>query len=177
VHGGVQLRVAQRALPPSLVPRHDGRVAVAAPEQILREVEPRPGEPPRPEDGVRGRHPVAPHQHRVPPRAVGAHVGHHAAPLPEQRPEPRGLGHRPVVEPRVPEHRSGRAALVREAAERGDRRALDRLGGRRPDRRGRRLRDSGQAARRRTRAPSSPGSAPDRCCRGRSRGRTRAAAG
>ena len=84
-HRVVEFREGHRAARAVLAPAHDGLATVAAAQQVLRVVEPRPGEPPR------AGHRVAVFQDRVPGRR-----GDDAAELPEQRPEPLAILDRPA---------------------------------------------------------------------------------
>ena len=91
----------QRPAAPPLVARDDRRRPVATPQEILREVEPRPREPLRPGSPMRRGHAVAIDQHRVPwqgrPWPLPSRCRDHPGQPPELRPEPLGLTYRPGV--------------------------------------------------------------------------------
>ena len=82
-----QIGIADAPLKTGLVPEDEGVAAVAAPQKVLREIEPRLGEP------VRAGHLVAVDEHR---RALAR--SDHAAEIPRVGPELLGMVDRPAVE-------------------------------------------------------------------------------
>src|SRR5207253_3819947 len=82
-----EIRIAYAPLVAGLVPEDERLAAVAAPQEVLREIEPRLGEP------VRARHLVAVHEDRG---ALARRL--YAAEIPDVGPELFGVLHRPAIE-------------------------------------------------------------------------------
>ncbi len=93
-----QLAIGQRPLPAALVPEDQRRPVVGVPEQVLREVEPRPGEPAGARAGSGGAmrsRPTTTSSHGRPP---GPLLADHAAERPHLGPERLGALDRPAIE-------------------------------------------------------------------------------
>ena len=86
-HVAGEVGVAHAALEAALVPEHERVALVAAPEQVLGEIQARVRKP------LGAWHLVAVHQHRA-----ALFRSDHAAPVPDLRPELLGMVHRPLVE-------------------------------------------------------------------------------
>ena len=103
-------------------PEHDGWPVVAAPEEVLGEVEARVRKP------ARARHPI-----RVRENGAALRFGEDLAEVPDAVPERGGLRHRPGMEGRVVRHLDP-VALAHVGGETGDPRPLDLLRARLPQR-------------------------------------------
>src|SRR5919112_1796305 len=86
-HGPVQLAIAQLALAAPFVPKDQRSTVVVIPEQVLREVESRASEPPRPQRRVGWGHAIESHDHVVPRIPPGTLVGNDIAKPPDLGPE------------------------------------------------------------------------------------------
>ncbi len=83
----VQLAIAEGPLTTAFVPEDQRFPIVVKPEQVLRKVEPRPGEPPRTELRVGRCHPVETYDDVIPGRRAVPTLGYHPAEPPNLGPE------------------------------------------------------------------------------------------